>query len=108
MTENFGTFINPMPDVHPVTRNVIWDLHRPENKMASANKEAIFCMISRNESAESSIRLKTMRNAVPFWPAAGAIGIMTPNGKQGMDITTTYFVELLACVQRIITNIRCG
>lgn len=91
MTENFGTFINPMPDVHPVTRNVIWDLHRPENKMASANKEAIFCMISRNESAESSIRLKTMRNAVPFWPAAGAIGIMTPNGKQGMDITTTYF-----------------
>lgn len=71
--------------------------------MASANKEAIFCMISRNESAESSIRLKTMRNAVPFWPAAGAIGIMTPMIKQGMDITTTYFnykktmgVELLA------------
>lgn len=91
MTDNFGTFINPMPDVHPVTRNVIWDLHRPENKMAATNKETIFCMISRNESASSSIRIKTMRNAVPFWPAAGAIGIMTPDGKQGMDITTTYF-----------------
>lgn len=91
MTESFGTFVDPMPDVHPVTRNVIWDLHRPENKMAAPNKETIFCMISRNESASSSIRIKTMRNAVPFWPAAGAIGIMTPDGKQGMDISTNHF-----------------
>ena len=91
MTDNFGTFINPMPDVHPVTRNVIWDLHRPENKMAATNKEAIFCMICRNESSSTSIRIRTMRNTVPFWPAAGAIGIMTPDGKQGMDITTTHF-----------------
>lgn len=91
MTDNFGTFVNPMPDVHPVIRNVIWDLHRPENKMAAANKESIFCMISRNASASSSLRIKTMRNAVPFWPAAGAIGIMTPDGKQGLDISTNHF-----------------
>ena len=90
MTENFGTFINPFPDVHPIERNVIWDLHRPENKMDATNKETILCMISRNEATDGSIRLKTMRNAVPFWPAAGAIGIMTPDGQQGMDISTSY------------------
>lgn len=91
MTEPFGTFINPMPDVHPVTRNVIWDLHRPENKMAASNKENILCMIDRYGFEGTSIPLKTMRNFVPFWPAAGSIGILTPDGKQGMDISATYF-----------------
>lgn len=91
MTEPFGTFIDPMPDVHPVTRNVIWDLHRPENKMAASNKESILCMIDRYGFEGTSIRLQTMRNFVPFWPAAGSIGILTPDGKQGMDISATHF-----------------
>lgn len=91
MENNFGTFINPMPDVFPIQRNVIWDLHRPENKIILDNKETIFCMICRHESAETSLRLKTMRNCVPFWAAGGSIGIMTPDGKQGMDISNKYF-----------------
>ena len=39
MTANFGNFINPYPNTWPITRNVVWDLHRPENKAISANKE---------------------------------------------------------------------
>lgn len=90
MKENFGTFVNPMPDVHPIKRNVIWDLHRPENKMIAANKEVIHGMINRDASTGSRARMRTMRNAVPFWPAAGSIGILTPDGKQGMDISTKH------------------
>lgn len=90
MTEPFGDFINPMPSVHKVTRNVIWDLHRPENKMNAANKETILCMIDRYGYEGFSFPIKTMRNCVPFWVANGAIGIMTPDGQQGMNISTEY------------------
>lgn len=91
MENPFGSFIDPMPDVHKVTRNVIWDLHRPENKMDAANKEVLHCMVNRYGFDGTSLRLRTMRNCVPFWPATGSIGILTPNGLQGMDISTTYF-----------------
>lgn len=91
MKENFGTFVNQVQDVHPVQRNVIWDLHRPENKMDGANKETILCMVNRYGIDGASIRIQTMRNFVPFWPASGSIGIMTPDGKQGMDISDEYF-----------------
>lgn len=87
MTEPFGDFINPMPDVHKVDRNVIWDLHRPENKMIGENKESILCLVNRYGYEGMSIRTKMMRNCVPFWPASGSIGIMTPDGQQGMDIS---------------------
>lgn len=90
MTDNFGTFVNPMPDVQPITRNIIWDLHRPENKAIGSNKEVIHCMINREVSLGSGVRMNTMRNTVPFWPAGGSIGILTPDGKQGMDISKEY------------------
>lgn len=91
MTEPFGDFIDPMPNVHKVTRNVIWDLHRPENKMNAANKETIYCMIDRYGYEGTSMRLQMMRNCVPFWSVSGSIGIMTPDGQQGMDISKDYF-----------------
>lgn len=90
MTDCFGTFVNPMPDLHPVTRNVIWDLHRPENKMIATNKEVIYGLVNRYASVSSRASMVTMRNTVPFWPAAGSIGILTPDGKQGMDISTEH------------------
>ena len=91
MTSTFGTFVNPMPDEHPVTRNVIWDLHRPENKMIGENKEVIHCMINRHGYSDSSDDMQTMRNCVPFWPATGSFAIMTPSGETGMSISATYF-----------------
>lgn len=78
MTGNFGTFVNPSPQVHPVTENVIWDLHRPENKSIAANKEVIFSMVSRYDYSESRQSTNTMRVAVPFWPNTGTNGVRTP------------------------------
>lgn len=90
MTEPFGEFIDPMPSVHKIKRNVIWDLHRPENKIHAENKEVIHCMINRYGYEGSSQRLMTMRNCVPFWVAGGSIGLITPTGKQGMDISREF------------------
>lgn len=91
MKENFGTFINPMPVEHPITRNPIWDLHRPENKVIPENKEVIHYLVNSDEYNASKIRMNTMRNAVPFWAGGGTIGIQTPDGKIGMDISKEYF-----------------
>jgi hypothetical protein len=81
MTEPFGTFIDPMPDVHPITRNVIWDLHRHENKSIAANKEVIHLTISREDLANSRVDSYLMRNYVPYFLSAGKI--ITPDGKPG-------------------------
>lgn len=105
MTESFGDFINPMPEVHKVVRNVIWDLHRPENKMIGENKETILCMINRYGYEGVSVRTKMMRNCVPFWPATGNIGIMTPSGKQGMDIKKD-FIDYRKTYGRGVAKIR--
>jgi hypothetical protein len=82
MTDDFGTFINPMPAVHPVTRNVIWDLHRPENKAIGANREALYIATSREDYVNSRQDLQTMRAGVPFWAWSGKI--TTPDGQNGM------------------------
>ncbi|WP_367112863.1 RagB/SusD family nutrient uptake outer membrane protein, partial [uncultured Chitinophaga sp.] len=80
MTANFGTFINPYPATWPITRNVIWDLHRPENKSISANKEVIFMAPNRN-ATEAGIKMNTMRNWLPWLDAAGTTA---PNGGQAV------------------------
>lgn len=48
-----------------ITRNVIWDLHRPENKYISANKEVVMCM--PNISDQRHIDFLTMRIFGPYW-----------------------------------------
>ncbi|MBC8054767.1 MAG: RagB/SusD family nutrient uptake outer membrane protein [Sphingobacteriaceae bacterium] len=65
MTSNFGTFINPYPTTWAITRNVIWDLHRPENKAIAANKEVIMVMPNRNNT-DMGMKMNPMRNWVPF------------------------------------------
>lgn len=80
MQNNFGTFINPMPDTWNITENVIWDLHRPENKCIKANTEAILSMPNR-AGTDAAIGLRTMRNWVPFWNGS----INTPNGKKAVE-----------------------
>lgn len=77
MTNTFGTFINPHPNTWPITRNVIWDLHRPENKCIAANKEVILGMPNR-EGTDATIKLRTMRNWLPWWNASN---IQTPDLK---------------------------
>lgn len=75
MTNRFGSVEADL------TRNVIWDLHRPENKSLSENKEGIFMIIDRQVDGGFEGGSKIMRNAVPNWGS----NINTPNGKKGTN-----------------------
>ena len=108
MTDNFGTFVNPSPDVHNITENVIWDLHRPDNKSISPNKEVIFSMVSRYDYSESRQSTYTMRNAVPFWSySSGTNGVRSPNAnKVAMVCTTSDAIDLRTTYGRGIGRCR--
>ncbi|NDV84643.1 RagB/SusD family nutrient uptake outer membrane protein [Bacteroides sp. 51] len=77
MENQFGAF-NPggEPETWPIDRNVIWDLHRPENKLIAANKEVIMGIPDRG--ADSFIEFKTMRIFGPLWQNGN---LKSPDGK---------------------------
>ena len=82
MQNNFGTFNDGgEPLTWPITRNVIWDLHRPENKLIAANKEVILGMPNRGADAESFVQMLTMRILYPF---VFDSRIQTKDGKQAL------------------------
>lgn len=78
MTENFGTFVDPAPKVWPITENVIWDLHRSENKAIAENKEGIL-VIPNRYGTSSAIKVRIMRNLGAQYNASGTI--RTPDNK---------------------------
>ncbi|WBL26490.1 RagB/SusD family nutrient uptake outer membrane protein [Zunongwangia sp. HGR-M22] len=82
MQSSFGTFDEGgNANTWEITRNVVWDLHRPENKVTSANTEAI--MIIPNGGAQSFVPFNSMRIFGPFWNSAN---IITPSdGKRAAD-----------------------
>lgn len=59
-----------------ITRNVIWDLHRPENKLTAANKELIMGL--PNCTDQSFVNFLSMRIFGPFWADGN---LKTPDGK---------------------------
>jgi SusD family. len=67
MRNPFGIFDEGgEPQTWKITRNIIWDMHRPENKLIAENKETIFGIV--NQGSGSSFRtFMTLRNWVPFW-----------------------------------------
>jgi hypothetical protein len=82
MMDNFGTFNDGgEPLTWPITRNVIWDLHRAENKLIGANKEVIMGMPNRGSDAESFQQMLTMRILYPF---VFDNRIQTKDGKQAL------------------------
>ena len=84
MQGTFGTFNDGgEPQTWPITRNVIWDLHRPENKLIGANKEVILGMPNRGTTSESFIQFLTMRIFGPFWNDGN--GTKTPDGKNAVN-----------------------
>ena len=85
MNANFGTFDNPSPLTWPITRNVIWDLHRPVNKAITANKEAILVMPNR-EGTDAAIKYKSMRNWGPMW---NQNTLKSPSGKVLLSVAKT-------------------
>lgn len=83
MTEPFGTFVGGVaPETWPVTRNVIWDMHRAENKLIASNKETILGMVNRGSTAEAMVPMLTMRILNPF---VFATAIQTEDGKQALE-----------------------
>ncbi|SMD02047.1 RagB/SusD family nutrient uptake outer membrane protein [Pedobacter africanus] len=85
MNGEFGTFDNPSPVAWPVTRNVIWDLHRPVNKAIAANKETILVLPNR-EGTDATIRYKSMRNWGPMW---NQNALKSPSGKVLLSVART-------------------
>ncbi len=82
MKNNFGTFYpGGESRTWPITRNVIWDLHRPENKLIAANTEVIMGM--PNRGAQSNIAFATMR---VFGPLYNSSAVQSPDGKNAMDL----------------------
>lgn len=67
------------PQTWNITRNVIWDLHRPENKLIKDNKETIMGL--PNSSDQTHTDFLTMRILGPFWNDGN---LKMPDGKQAV------------------------
>ena len=75
-----------------LAKNVIWDLHRPENKSLAANKEGIYMIIDRFGDGQFGTGMTIMRQAVPYW--GSNTNIITPSGKNGTnDNLNTDFIQ---------------
>lgn len=60
------------------TKNVVWDLHRMDNKAIAANREALFLTIDRETlQGATDLGSQVMRNCVPAWHFAN---LKTPSG----------------------------
>lgn len=82
MTDNFGTFNDGgEPETWPITRNIIWDLHRAENKLIAANKEVIMGIPNRGAAKEAFVKMQTMRILYPFLFDSR---LKTKDGKQAL------------------------
>jgi hypothetical protein len=99
MTEPFGND-NPGGNAQTwkITRNVIWDLHRAENKMGAFNKECL--MGVSNMSEQAIVAFTCMRIFGPFWngnitdPAGQTAGVRPARNAADYDPTGSW-VEVL-------------
>ena len=84
------------PQTWPITENVIWDMHRPQNKVRSDNTECIMVMPNEGTSSVSFREWLLMRIFEPYWNA-GSPNLTSPDGK-GLGTTarsaSTYNVTL--------------
>ncbi len=68
MTECFGVEeTTGNPETKTLTRNVMWDLHRPQNKLSSSNKEVIMGMVNSGEKGQGAVSCQWLRIFTPFW-----------------------------------------
>ncbi len=74
----------------PLPHNVIWDLHRPENKSIGTNKEGIYNIIDRFGDGGFGTGMQIMRNATAYW----GTNVNTPSGKKGTsDQLSVEFIQ---------------
>lgn len=83
-------------------KNVIWDLHRPENKSIAENKEALMLIIDRQLDGGYGTGMSIMRQAVPLWDA----NINTPNGKKGTTNAVGIEIDQVSRIGRGIGRCR--
>ncbi|NCD69371.1 RagB/SusD family nutrient uptake outer membrane protein [Mucilaginibacter agri] len=75
------------------TKNVIWDLHRPDNKAIATNTEALYLVLDRETlDGATALGSQLMRNTTPFY--ANANVILTPNKKTGITDAVTAEIPL--------------
>ncbi len=75
------------------TKNIIWDLHRPDNKAIAANTEALYIVLDRETlDGATALGSQLMRNTTPFY--ANANVILTPNKKTGITDAVTAEIPL--------------
>jgi hypothetical protein len=87
------------------TKNVVWDLHRPENKAISENTEALYVVIDReNLDGATPYGSQVMRNCVPMWHNGT---ILTPGAlKPGISDKVTAEIPLTLLYGRGIGRLR--
>ncbi|WP_374949852.1 RagB/SusD family nutrient uptake outer membrane protein [Mucilaginibacter sp.] len=74
MTNRFGIVASD------ASKNVIWDLHRPENKAIATNTEALYVVLDRETlDGATPFGSQVMRNCVPMWHNGT---ILTPGTKK--------------------------
>lgn len=79
MEQPFGKEIQTRsPETWPITRNVIWDLHRHENVFDSNNKELIYGL---SNSGDYLVDYRSMRGFMPFYYDAK---VHNPGGTQAL------------------------
>lgn len=97
MRAPFGTSLAPVifnpGSKEPVyiAHNVIWDLHRPENKSIAANREGLYMIIDRFGEGGYDGGMQIMRNSTAFW----GTNVNAPSGKKGTSdqITPNEFIQ---------------
>lgn len=100
MTARFGSTASD------ATKNVVWDLHRMDNKALVTNKEALFLVLDRDVfqgQGATALGSQLMRNTVPAWHFAN---VKTPSGATAMVDAATAEIPLTRMYGRGIGRYR--
>ena len=98
VTNRFGV------DLSLANKNVIWDLHRPDNKSVAANTEVLFLVTDRLGSAGAFANgIQSMRQALPF---SSQGGIITPTKKSGISAVQGIEIDNMGIYGRGIGRCR--
>jgi starch-binding outer membrane protein, SusD/RagB family len=97
MTQRFGI------DQDWEEKDVIWDLHRADNKSMGENKEGLMMIIDRYMMEGNSGGVRSMRNFCPMWGKPGII--KTPDGENGVTDALGKEIPLVETYGRGIARI---
>lgn len=82
MMEPFGTFETLMNPSWTIERNVIWDLHRPVNKMIKENTETILGIVNQGSHSAGMTYFPLLKGNCPFYFNGT---VKAPDGNQALN-----------------------